>query len=1472
MVDVGSARTRASVLLACLAAPAGFLGMVTPSALAASRHEHPSRVFAGAPRAASSGQRVGESVLRTAHASRSSAPTHAGAKVPWLSRADSNTYVAGSGHLVAHIYPFPINYRTRAGKWTAINPALRATGSGYAQRANDLGVRLPKAAGGTAQVSDHAGGLSLTLAGASGTGRLAGRVERFFGVRAGVDLAYRSQTSGIGWQAQLSPAAAARGLRWAVRATKGLSAKLVSGGVAFRTAKGRAAWVFHAPAAYVAGSQKPMATRITLSRSRGEVLIHVAAASPRARRVPAVFSPLAVAQVEATAAAVPTSNQIVWSGQVVPGSKAFLNYAEQTGNCYVDSGSPDSSFCGSSTGFVGPSDHLLINFDVADNLPSHVQILQSFVGMQVSSESGTTAENIGVWQAAQPWTNFASWNSYDGTNNWNTPGGDTTGAMNDVNSVGASGDVGKDFYWNITPAMQGWVDGNPSQVDGLLFAATDGSSAPNTLGFVTDSSGDAPYMSVSYEPRLGDYPNAKYDTQQLTNRSSEGVNVATGNLLLSNTDLNLTGVDGLNLNIGRYYNNLSGDQGSFGVGWSMGTGADTFLEVPSDNQGTVDYFDGTGSAQTFQFTPSNEATPTAPPGLDAKLSMNVHGDVYDSTTFTLLFRHSGITETFTKPAATLNVIARLQTLTDRHGNTITYHYNSSNQLTSITDSYGNTTTISWSTAGYVSQITDPTGRVYQYFQNSSGQLTRYEDPAGNSTDYSYDSYGNLTQITTPAGNIINVGYDAGNTNQVTSVERLVHPTDTTGPTTTYQIATASGTCPANAGWTQDTVSDPNRHTTTYCADDLSRLTGVIDANGHSRTTSYSPAGYVSQQMTPSGIPTTFSYSTDGNDNVTQIQQGSSGGSTSPVTEGLSYSDATNPYLPTQSTDPQGNTLNNTYNSSGSLTNVKDPSSGAQATLTYNSDGTVATSTDANNNETTYSYTGHDLTTVTPPSVPAPMIGQNPILITYDSANRVSEISTISGTTGHEVEYTYNDFDEVTKAVYKNAALATVETINYTYDPDGNLTNMSDSAGATAYTYDGLDRLTHVQYPASGSWVSYGYDPASNLTTLTDPSGTVTYAYDKADQLTSTTDPGQSKPSASLTYSNDGLLTSITYPSGASVANAYNSIDQLLKTTDTYKNTSGQIAHLSNAYTYTGSLQKTSTDQAGNVTTYTYDTLNRLTEAQTKNTSGTTTANYAYTLDPNGNITQQAITGSSLTASTTSYAYNADNEICWAVNSSTSNACGSAPSGANSYSYDVSGNEISNGAGLTMTYNALDQMTSATSGSTTSNYSYLGAGQTQLVADGATTLQNSQLGLESSTNSGNTTYYTLATNGRPLDERTEAGTYDYLYDGQGNVIGLVNSSGQMVSQYSYDPYGNQTTIASTVANPFGYRAGYTTSTGQVHFGARYLQAAQGSWTQEDPLNQITNLTQNDRYIYAGDNPINIADPTGEFFDGSVRSSV
>jgi RHS repeat-associated protein len=1392
----------------------------------------------------------------TAGARGGAVPQRVGAKLPWMSRADSNTFEARSGRLVTRIYPFPVNYRVRSRRFTAIHTDLVATAGGFRQQANDLGVRLPAVAGGAARLKARAGALSFSLAGARGRGVATGSVERFGAAGRGLGLSYESLSSGIAWQARTSAAATGRGLSWRFGLPRGVRARLVSGGVAFVNVHGRTVWRFAVPSAHAVGSRAAEGTRISLRPLAGGVVVHVAVAG----RLSSIDRVGADVVSRAGVAASPT----VWDGQVVPGTFSDLTSSTQTGSCYLASGSPTTSYCGASTNYVGPADTTLVNFNVAGSIPTHVQVLQSFVMMGLSSAASTTAEDVGVWQAAEPWTSAATWNTYDGTHAWTAGGGDVTGPMLAQEDLGASGDTGQEWFWDITAAMQGWVDQNPATVDGLIFKATAGTGAPNTLGFTTPlSSSQKPYIEVYEAPRLGDYPGAKYDSQQLTAQSSLGVNVATGNLQVSNNDLNMTGVDGLNVQVGRYYNDLSTSQDAFGVGWSMATGADTYLAIPSDGSNTVEFFDGTGNVQSYS-TPPGSSTETSPPGEDGQLTMNDAGSTYDSSTFTLNFRHAGITETFTAPANALNKVAKLSTLTDRHGNTITYHYNSSNQLTSITDSYGNTTTITWSTAGYISEIEDPTGRTYYYWQNSSGELTKYEDPDGNYTYYTYDNYGNLTKITTPAGNITKVAYDAGATNRVTSVERFVKPTDTSGPTTSYSYGSPTATCStAGAGWTQTVATDPNSHTTTYCTDDLSRIEDVIDASGNTEQTSYdtdsSDTGFVGSETTALGTQTSFSYKGDGTDNVSSIQEGTGTGS---MTEGFTYTEASNPYLPTTATDAQGNTTSTAYDSTGDP--LSETNGSTASTLTYNTNGTVKTSEDADSNTTHYYYTSGNLTEIVPPSGNS----LNNTYLTYDSANRVASISTINTTagTGYEVQYTYNGLDEITQAEYSDAAGDT-STFTYSYSHDGEMTKRTGSAGSSTYTYDGLGRIT-AESLVDGTSDSYTYDAASNLTGLTDAGGTVTYGYNAINELTSVTDPGASTATA-LTYDADRNLTGITYPSGVSVAYTYNLMDQLTETVDTYKTSGGSTTTQSFTNSWTNpttsapaDLIYSTTTGAGAVTSYSYDALNRLTQADTVQ-SGTTLADYQYSLDGNGNILEQSVSGSAVTAATTNYGYNSANQICWSDTSAvTSHACTPAPTGSDTgYTYGANGYETTNGAGLTMSYNLLGQMTSATNAGTTTNYGYLGAGNQELEAENSKTLHNDILGLAWHQDGSGTDYFTRSVAGQQLDERTASGTYNYLYDADGNIIGLTNSTGQLINQYAYTPYGTPTTSTGTAPNYFGFQSGYRDPSGLDHFGARYMDPAQGGWTQQDPLTQIGSLTQGDRYLYAADDPIDLSDPDG-----------
>ena len=87
---------------------------------------------------------------------------------------------------------------------------------------------------------------------------------------------------------------------------------------------------------------------------------------------------------------------------------------------------------------------------------------------------------------------------------------------------------------------------------------------------------------------------------------------------------------------------------------------------------------------------------------------------------------------------------------------------------------------------------------------------------------------------------------------------------------------------------------------------------------------------------------------------------------------------------------------------------------------------------------------------------------------------------------------------------------------------------------------------------------------------------------------------------------------------------------------------------------------------------------------------------------------------------------------------------------------------------------------------------------------------------------------------PVFTKTASGV---PFDGNGNVIGLVNASdGTLAAEFEYDPFGNtiKATGAAADAQPFGFSTKYTdTETSLCYYGFRYYSPATGRWTARDP---------------------------------------
>jgi RHS repeat-associated protein len=196
-------------------------------------------------------------------------------------------------------------------------------------------------------------------------------------------------------------------------------------------------------------------------------------------------------------------------------------------------------------------------------------------------------------------------------------------------------------------------------------------------------------------------------------------------------------------------------------------------------------------------------------------------------------------------------------------------------------------------------------------------------------------------------------------------------------------------------------------------------------------------------------------------------------------------------------------------------------------------------------------------------------------------------------------------------------------------------------------------------------------------------------------------------------------------------------------------------------------------------------------------------------------------------------------------------------------------------GVTFAYNAARELSSITpSGGSAQALSYGGAGQDDLVGVGSsTTLQNSLLGLTREVSSAGTSYYARTSDGMLIDQRTASGKFNPVYDAQGDVIALVSTAGKVEWTFHYGPYGENVKSEGmqTIPYPFGYKGGYRMPGGNkgegnvtnalLHFGQRYYDPTTGRWTQRDPLNQVSNPIQADRYLFAATDPVNQSDASG-----------
>ena len=187
--------------------------------------------------------------------------------------------------------------------------------------------------------------------------------------------------------------------------------------------------------------------------------------------------------------------------------------------------------------------------------------------------------------------------------------------------------------------------------------------------------------------------------------------------------------------------------------------------------------------------------------------------------------------------------------------------------------------------------------------------------------------------------------------------------------------------------------------------------------------------------------------------------------------------------------------------------------------------------------------------------------------------------------------------------------------------------------------------------------------------------------------------------------------------------------------------------------------------------------------------------------------------------------------------------------------------------ITFAYDSDGKRVKKTSGNTETKYYYNGSTLSGLVR---TTTGNTGT-------TKTTVQFVYDAEGKPFLLRLNGKTdYFYLYNGLGDVVGLVDSSNKVVVRYQYNSWGKVTLSEDTsgvslaTLNPFCYRKYvYDPETGLYCLGSRYYDPEVGRFVNADDTDVIfakpQELYHKNLYVYCDNNPVVRRDIQGYFWE-------
>ncbi|NKZ39983.1 RHS repeat protein, partial [Oleiagrimonas citrea] len=708
-----------------------------------------------------------------------------------------------------------------------------------------------------------------------------------------------------------------------------------------------------------------------------------------------------------------------------------------------------------------------------------------------------------------------------------------------------------------------------------------------------------------------------------------------------------------------------------------------------------------------------------------------------------------------------------------------YTFNSAGQLASFTDGDGNTTSLSDYKRGIPQQIDYADGTTQSLSVDDFGQIGSITDQAGHTTSYAYDDVGRVTRIDYPSGGSVAWAPKTFTYSYITSAERGIgadHWRRTVQTGSAQQVTWFDAELRPVLSESYDSASSAP-HTSSAIAYDWRGLKTFV---------SYPAAGSPSVSAFVSGTHNTY----DALGRVTQVVQDaeSTYGTLTSTTAYLSGARK-------QVTDPEGHVTTTSYQvfdqpTYDAVTKVQAPESITQ-TIARNlyGDPTEITQSGGGNSVSKYLYYDayHRLCRTTEPE-------SGSTVVDYDAAGNIAWSAAGQAITGTDCgrtqvaagDKTVRSYDAMNRVLSIDYPAGTEDTV-YTYDDLGNVHTAVSGIATWTYAYNNRNVLKSETLGVDGySWpLSYSHDANGSLKRITYPDGKVLdYAPDALGR------PSKAGAQAtSVSYLPDGSVESFTLGNGAQYLAQKNG--RHLLSNLTYAKSGGALVYSQDmAYDKNANLTATTDLVSGGTRTksFGYDALNRLTSAEAGDASMWGIETYTY--DALNNIRSMSNDRSGVT---NTYHYDANNLL-----TDITTASGTL----HSYAYDAQGNTTTRD-GDTLVFDKANRLMQVVGKDT---YAYDASGRR----------------VKKTPDGGTATYYAYSSAGQLMweyDQATQQNT-DYVYLGKKMLAKVQRSPG--------DPLLNPPSI-SFDANPNdgNYTVNWTGETG-VSYDLQE-KVGSGSWS-------------------------------------------